>query len=100
MSLNSYTTPKNNFLRYYLPPISLVESRDFLNELAISNRLDWYDEEKFEVTLEVLDDYYPFFSSYKVSRYRANLHQRCSWNSCLCSRTPFLLFSAIRSQGV
>jgi hypothetical protein len=51
----------NDFLRYYLPPLSTEESRQFLKELAISCGLDWYDDEKIEESLELLEDYYPFF---------------------------------------
>ena len=51
----------NDFSRYSLEPLSKEEAKNFLIELANSCQLNWYTEILVNETLELLQDYYPFF---------------------------------------
>jgi AAA+ ATPase superfamily predicted ATPase len=50
-----------DFSRYFLPAFTKEEARKLLKILSVSYGLSWYDNQKIEKTLILLEDYYPFF---------------------------------------
>jgi hypothetical protein len=47
--------------RYFLPPLNRDNAKKFLQELSHSYKIKWYNEKLIEESLNLLEDYYPFF---------------------------------------
>ncbi len=60
--------------RYFLPPLSRDQANAFLQELADAYTLGWYDEARIETSLDLIEDYYPYFlqAFFMQVRLRAN----------------------------
>ena len=60
--------------RYFLPPLSHDQANAFLQELADAYTLGWYDEARIETSLDLIEDYYPYFlqAFFMQVRLRAN----------------------------
>ncbi|MBW1799535.1 MAG: hypothetical protein JRJ85_02285 [Deltaproteobacteria bacterium] len=47
--------------RYLLSPLNRDEANAFLRELAESHQISWYDDRLIDETLDLIQEYYPYF---------------------------------------
>ena len=62
----------NDFSRYYLPPLTRDQASLFLRELRGDYGLERLNDEKIEIALNLIEDYYPFFLHVFFQQFRAH----------------------------